>query len=72
MDLRFSEEYEAFRRELRGFLKASWPLRSDEDHRLISASDQPVSEKSTTNSLKNGPSNAGLLTPSISPSLAAA
>lgn len=30
MDLRFSEEYEAFRRELRGFLKASWPLRSDE------------------------------------------
>ncbi len=31
MDLRFSEEYEAFRRELRGFLEASWPLRGDEE-----------------------------------------
>ncbi len=30
MDLRFSEEYEQFRRELRGFLEASWPLRADE------------------------------------------
>jgi alkylation response protein AidB-like acyl-CoA dehydrogenase len=30
MDLRFSEEYEAYRRELRDFLEANWPLRGDE------------------------------------------
>ena len=30
MDLRFSDEYEAFRRELRGFLETGWPLRGDE------------------------------------------
>ena len=30
MDLRYSEPYEAFREEVRSFLKASWPLRGEE------------------------------------------
>ena len=29
MDLRFSEQHEAFRSELQGFLKANWPLPGD-------------------------------------------
>ena len=29
MDLRYSEEYEAFREEVRSFLQTSWPLKGD-------------------------------------------
>ena len=31
MDLSYSEEYEAFRREVQAFLKDHWPLRGEHE-----------------------------------------